>query len=523
MLAFSRYAHKYSWWIAALLILYGSINVIATFPLLSHTSDEPAHVSSGMQWWNDHQYTYEALHPPLARLMAASLLYWAGKDLSVTRGDISFWYQGADILHSHGTYELNLILMRLGVFPFYLISCLLVYGWSRKLFGVESALLSLLVYVTIPTLAAHAGLATTDMGNATMVMAAIMASLHWLKKPGFLSSMLAGGVIALMAATKISAIFYWPVAMTLMAIANYAAGWKFGSGARAFSIDMRHILWSAWVAIIFVLVLGAIYFFSYDEFFAGVQDVLRKRNVTWLFRPLRESVWYFFPVLYFFKTPLAFLCMNAMSVVRTIHDATTKTPHVERVFPLLGAVAIMAISMCGQVNLGVRHVLGIYPLLVVPAGYGLIWLWQQKDELCKPLLRIVMVALLLWQSYDFTRTFPDRLSYYNEAAMWYSSGTPATIAFDSDLDWGQDYLLLAKIIKQNNIKELYGCFWWGGFIRRMDETLKLAPKPCPNEPIHGWIAVGYGEKLWSPPGRFTWLEKYTPQKVGNTMLLYHID
>lgn len=516
------------WWVAWLLIGCGAVSIMGSYPLLSHTSDEPAHLAAGMEWWQFHRYTYEALHPPLARLLSASLLFWADKDLSLTNTDKFFFFQGADILQSPGSYGLHLILMRLPILSFYLISCLLVFSWSKSLFGVGAALLSLALYVTLPSVAAHAGLATTDMGNATMVMAGIMATLHWLKKPSIASSVLVGGVLALMVATKFSSLVYWPVAMLVIMLANEMARRFISADVQAFRIYFRHMAWALPVAVVFFLVIGVVYFFSYGDILDGIHSMLEKNkygHATWLFHKLEGGgVWFFFPVVYFFKTPLAFLSANLLSAGRSFSGVIRHGHPVERCFPVLAALSIMAMSMPSNINLGVRHVLGMYPLLAVPAGYGLLWLWQYKDEFCRPLIRALLVGLVLLQAADFVRSYPDRLSYYNQMGMWLADGRPERISFDSDYDWGQDYLFLAKELKKHDVKEIYNCFWWGGFTRNMDETLRVSQRGCPDGKVTGWFVISRAETLWSPPERFAWLQGYRPMaEVGKTLLLYHIE
>ncbi len=518
---------KNAWLIALLLVVFGAINIIETYPRLSHVFDEAPHVAAGMQWWNQHKYTYEPIHPPFARIMAASLLYFSGVDQSVTDTNQRFWEQGSDILHSHDAYTHNLILLRLGVLPFYIVSCLLVYCWSKQLFGIQSALVSLGVYVTLPTVAAHAGLATTDMGNETMVMAGIMAALHWLKKPNIFSSVLAGVVIALMVATKISAVFYWPIAMVMILITNYAFCYAGLSATRAFTIRVPHVGWSVIVGGAAFFVVGAVYFFSFDALFQGMKEIFYKNkygHATWLFHPLNNvGVWYYFPVVYFFKTPIAFLCSNILAGVRVTRSVIVQQQTVERLFPFVAAIAIFAVSMLSNINIGVRHVLGVYPLLAVPSGYGLLWLWQQRKLACKPLLQLLMVFLLLWQTNDFLSAFPDRISYYNQIGRWMTSDEPERISFDSDVDWGQGFLLLADTIKDRNIKELSTCFWLRGAIRRMDKTLGLSPAWCLDGKIQGWVAISRVEKLQYPE-KYEWLDGYQPvENVGNTIWLYHID
>jgi len=508
-----------AWWkhsgrVALLLVLFGAVNIIATYTQLSHTADESPHFTTGMQWWDRHEYNYEPLHPPLARLMGASIPYFSGITLPKYSGWGNYWNTGNNMFYSNGKYLQNLFMVRLGMLPFYLLSCALVYHWSRKLFGDQAALASLGLYVTLPTLAAHAGLLTTDMGGAAMLMAGIMASLRWLKKPDLFNSILAGATLGAMVAAKFSAAFYWPVSMFLMAVLNQLAAPE----ARAFTITKKHFLWAGVVALECFLILGSFYFFSFNELIQGFEDVLNKNkrgHATFLFHKLyNQGVWYFFPVLYLFKTPLAFLLANLVSMVLVVSDRKIS---VEILFPLVAALAVFAIGMPSNINIGLRHALSVYPLLAVPAGYGMLWLWRKNKA-----LKVLAALLIAFQLYDFMRFFPDRIQYYNQAALAYSGDRPEKIAYDSDLDWGQEYLLLAKAIKKHEIKELYGCFWYGGFLRRMNVTLGLQPMDCPAERVKGWIAVG-AAKL-QEDRNLHWLEQYEPvDKVGYTIRLYHID
>src|ERR1041385_1191334 len=65
--------------IAIVLVLLASVRIIGTYWVLSHTSDEPAHIGCGMEWLDLGSYTYEAQHPPLARVAAALGPYLMGR------------------------------------------------------------------------------------------------------------------------------------------------------------------------------------------------------------------------------------------------------------------------------------------------------------------------------------------------------------------------------------------------------------------------------------------------------------
>ena len=65
--------------------------IAATYDVFSITFDEPAHIAAGMQLLDKDEFTYEPLHPPLARVAAALGPYLAGYR-SQNGGDM--WIEG---------------------------------------------------------------------------------------------------------------------------------------------------------------------------------------------------------------------------------------------------------------------------------------------------------------------------------------------------------------------------------------------------------------------------------------------
>ena len=509
---------KYEGWIFTALLLLGLAGIISTYPYLSHVFDEAPHIGTGMEWWWKQRYLAEPLHPPFVRLMAASLLFFTGKYHVVQ--DITpeqFWWQGADIFYADGTYEWNVVLARLGVLPFYVVSCFLVHRWARALYGAVPALVSLALYVTLPTVSAHAGVAMTDMGYAAMFFAAVMACVYWLKNPTIKNTLLAGIMVALMVGSKYSSLVQFPAAMALIFIANYLAP------TRAFTLTKAHYQRAIIVVEIFLLTLLSLFFFSYQPLFDGLKQLYEKNkggHATWLFHHLYgQGVWYFFSVVLFFKTPIIFLAATLLSNLCIVHDLRRRQQNIERLFPLLAVLGLLLVSMTSNINIGVRHVLPVYPLLAVPCGYGLWWLWQRKNEA----LRALILLLFAWQSGEFIAWFPDRLAYYNEIGLRMTDGNPERISPDNDVDAGQGFGLLGEAIKRRNIHTLYGCFWLGGSVRRMEVSLHLSPQPCPTQKPSGWLAISRVE-LMLYPEKYSWLTPYKPvENVGRTLLLYHFD
>ncbi len=105
---------------------------------------------------------------------------------------------------------------------------------------------------------------------------------------------------------------------------------------------------------------------------------------------------------------------------------------------LLIPLAIIAIaSILSPLNIGVRHILPIYPLIYVAVGVigaRLIALHRR--------LRWIVLALVSILAIETCSVFPNYLSYFNVAVGGSRGG--ARILGDSNLDWGQDLPALAR-------------------------------------------------------------------------------
>ena len=86
----------------------------------------------------------------------------------------------------------------------------------------------------------------------------------------------------------------------------------------------------------------------------------------------------------------------------------------------------------------VRHILIVYPLFSIAAGFGAVSLWHHTAH--RRWARSATVLLLGWLVVTSVRAHPDYLPYFNELA----GSQPERILVDSDLDWGQDLLRLGR-------------------------------------------------------------------------------
>jgi hypothetical protein len=186
--------------------------------------------------------------------------------------------------------------------------------------------------------------------------------------------------------------------------------------------------------------------------------------------------------------------------------------------PLLTAL-ILLVNLPTSLNIGVRYMLPLFPVLALTAGIGAVWLWTRA--------RWAVVALLVSVAVSSALAHPDYLAYFNEFA-----GThPEHILVDSDLDWGQDMGRLAAELRRRNVAYLHmACLYTG------DDTRLGLPgwdSLEPYQPVPGWVAISYtmrenfGWMAAQQRGRsdlaFAWLDRYQPvARVGKSILLYYI-
>jgi hypothetical protein len=515
-----------------LLTAIGVGRIAATYHSVAQTSDETPNIACGMQYLDLGRYDYGAFHPPLARLAMAvgPYLYGARSQKLPDR-----WHEGNAVLYSAARYTRTLTLARLGILPFFLLACTVVWLWGRRLLGEWGALAPVFVFTNLPPVLAHAGVATMDMAIGAGVVTAFFSYMLWLENGTLRRSIFFGIGIALALLSKFSSVLLLPAGILTITLLNWP-----GRGVK------RN--W-AWIPVAFILIWGA-YRFSVGPMTEHVsRDALEQGGViAKIPRPVLHFVetvpvpapqildglwqvhnhvdaghtafllgqhsfhgwWYFFPVALAVKTPIAVLLLvlvGALAVTRK-----TRTPAV------LAAV-ILLINLPTSLNIGVRYMMPLFPLLALTAGIGAVWLWRRS--------RWIAAALLAWLAISSTSAHPDYLAYFNE----FAGAHPERILVDSDLDWGQDMNRLVAELRRRNVTYLHMATLYTGDDSRIG--LPAWDGLEPYQPVTGWVAVSqtmlqnYGWMVAQQKGRtdlaFSWLDGYQPvAKVGKSILLYRI-
>jgi hypothetical protein len=493
----------------------GVARIVSTYYVFSQTVDEPNHVASGMEWLDRGVYTVNPEQPPLGNVAVAFLPFLNGTRYPAAGGD---WVQvGNQILGYRDQYLRNLALARLGVLPFFALATAIVWVWSRRVFGSMTALVSILLFTTLPPILAHGGIATTDMALTGTFMVSMLTFIYF--RPTYQHSCLVGLTVALAVISKFSALaFVPPCGLGILAC------WWMMRQRKESEVSWGRIAGLAALAsaIVFIIIWGA-YRFSRQgwipapEFFTGI-NFLRLHNArghtSYLLGEIRQrGWWYFFPVALFVKTPVPFLILSGIGCAVLCNP---KGKNWRAFATATIAATLLLVCMTSNINIGIRHILPIYPPLAIVAGYGAVRLWSLSG-----VFRVGVIALLLWQVVGGARIHPDYLAYFNEFASTHAD----RVLVVSDLDWGQDLLRLADHLRGQKVTSIALAVHGTGDPGRVHMPAFRNLPPC--QPATGWIAASeMALKIGrdAPPyGGWEWLEDYEPRAmVGKSIRLYYI-
>lgn len=525
-------------WAAALtaIVLFGTIRVASTHRTFSATIDEPTHVASSYDWLFG-TYTVDPSHPPLQRILTAIPLWLDGVPYSPPLPDPVA--TGNAILHHDDRYGHNLQRARLGNLVLLIVATLTVAAWGRRAFSPSTGLVAAAIFICTPAILGHAGLATTDMALAATLPLSLFVLDRWLETPSTARSIALGVAIGAGLLSKFSFLLFFPVAAVVVLM------------VRRKSFTVR----AARTAVIAVAVAGIVLWSGY-RFETGTISGTNTNARFYLERtvpaPLRDAVlrmsetvpipaplfavgavlikfhddqghlacllgersdrgwWYYFPVLFFFKTPIPLMILIACGSGLMLHYAWRERS-LQSAVVLLIPVALMLSVMPSSINIGIRHILPIYAPLAIVAAYAVIAIWQRAT-----IGRPAVPLLLAWLVVGSTVAHPDYLAWFNE----FAGDEPGRIASDSNLDWGQDILRLKRVVRQEKIASLR-------FLSFTTVPLErhgiVAQDMKAWTPYTGWIALSETPyRMWGMSGEFDWLRHYKPRWIGKSIRLYYV-
>jgi len=600
--------------VCLLVLMFG----LAFFSMLgdANTMDELAHTPAGYSYIIKKDMRLNPEHPPLLKDLTG-LSIWLGS--KITNDPVYFpdkvkswthdlngqWDFGREFLfRNNNNADKIIFLARLPMLLIMIILGYYVFRWARELYGNTASLSALFLYSLSPAFIANGRLVTTDVVAAAAFFISIYYFIKWIQKQSKKNLIIAGLVFGLALLAKFSLVLLIPyfilitliwavikhnfikpiIGLALIGIIGMALVWPVyqfhtwnypaqrqiaDTEANLKTFGDRFlanpVIWASDKPILR----------PYAQFFTGLLMVIQRAsggNTTYFLGEISRTAWpYYFPFVFLIKVPLALLILLTIALIYSLSQIKETFRYkilrkigtlLKKYFTEFALLLFFAIywytSITSNLNIGVRHVLPVFPIIyILVSGQINKWLnsysgpflekiklnskkefkniktitWIQVTTYSKYTIIIILFA---WYAFGTIKIYPHFLSFFNESIGGPSQGYKYVT--DSNVDWGQDLKRLAEFVDENNIDKIYIDYFGGDDLNyRFGEKYQLWwGDKNPNElPLNSWLAVSatllqggrgvpdseYKEKT----GYYNWLNQYEPVTViGNSIFVYYI-
>jgi hypothetical protein len=482
---------------AALLMVILECELLFSVHQNSQTFDESAHIYSGYSYWKLGDFGINPEHPPLVKLEATLPLLPTGladpPPVPINFRAVS-GYGGILLLYSNDADSI-LFKARAAVSVFALTCALLVFLAGYEMFGAGAGLIALLVLVFEPNILANGALVGTDTGAACLVFGAVYAFYRYCKKPSILRLAVCCLAAGLALAAKHSAVLLLPMfgVLALFEILRRRSA-EDGTNEDRKRESLRLLGALAAIAIISVTILWSFYGFRYaarpggaqlnpttadylktlkehghfeadvlgfmeqhhllpEAYLFGMNDIveisLQGRPTFLLGHPYATGHWFYFPVLFVIKSTIGFMLLLLLTVAA--REIWRRQYRRELVFLLVPPLIWVVFAMRSKLDLGLRHILPVYPFLIVLAG-AVAWMLARRSRGWA----VVVAVLIAFHVFTSLHTYPNYLPYSNEAF----GGTSNTyrIASDANVGWESGLKMLKANLDSRHITHCWFAF-----------------------------------------------------------------
>jgi hypothetical protein len=529
----------------------------------SQVWDEGFELGSGYSYLKTGKLRFNIEQPPLAKVLAALPLLYLNPRLPVedpswiNKQDIEFGY--AFMYHTGVPADTMLMAARSSIIVLTAALGVLMAAWTSRRFGSGPALLAVALLAFDPNMLAHGHYATTDLGATFFIFAACLAWDAFLGSGRKLHLVLAGILLGFAVGTKFSALMLFPIYGLL-----YAMRWwqqRKGFSLLHFAGSFLAVAAIAYMAIVAVYMPEAKFFvpawamkrpgppletivdcrtllggvlcgagrvasLQANSFVHGLSNFAWHNSTGHLSYLLGKQSqtgwWYYFPVVFLVKTPIADLLLfsvlllsGLVAPVRNGFSAKLRSLPAAWVTILVPAIVYFGLSMMSRIDLGVRHLLPFYPFFFIALAAGFSALVKSRPPWTGGLL--IMVGVLLVA--ESLSACPDYLSFFNLVSGGTWQGPHYLL--DSNIDWGEDLKKLKVYMDAHPAPkyclEYFGTadpYYYGiehpGYVPRTNQPGERQNMDCMVA-----ISVTLLHDLYEAPDSFTWLRARKPvDRVG---------
>ncbi|WP_207493482.1 ArnT family glycosyltransferase [Aridibaculum aurantiacum] len=443
-----------------LLLAFLLLHTLASFYYISKqniTFDEPSYIEYSKRWLHGKPERIHNLDDSKSPVTAIS---WLPR---IVKQFINPNYQ----LNDYGRSDQESGRYMMILFSF--LAALYVYLWCRELYGVKGWVLPLLMLLFDPLYLAYSTLITTDLACGAFLVALLYHVRQYLltkSKLHFLSSALFTGIALV---TKQNMLFLVGLLPLLLFFFYVKTDVK---------LSLKNgILQSVLFTVIVLFVINIAFYFtgtfksfgSYHFVSNSFQSIQQQLAILhWLPVPVPGSYvqsidmlqrqaelgggleassykgvyllgeyksnggfWYYYLVLLFFKMPIGtmvIILISSVLLVKYFNWQSFRKQYQFLIVPILYYLIIL--SFFNKFQIGIRHLLLVYPLLFVGIGY----VFYRFTFLLKP-VRILVVVSVLFTFVSVASYYPDLIPYTNEFVA--DKKKVYKKIYDSSIDYGQ--------------------------------------------------------------------------------------
>jgi hypothetical protein len=509
----------------------------------SQTVDEAMHLAAGYSYLAEKDFRIEPQNPPLIKELLALPLFLSYR--LPFNPDPQHWRAadgyliGRDLLYnSTPSADRMLALTR---FPNLFLGTILVAligWWAYRLWGSRAALLALALASFEPNLVAHSSLVTTDIGVTLFIFLTVYLFWEYVNRPTWTFLVGTGISTGIALVAKYSAVLVIPI-IALLVAASFLTGSKPAVPLPKTwnSNKPRHKLLQAAAVLALILFVAlltippAYLFQGFQPWLSGFHQFLtlsQEGLPAFFFGEYSWHNWWgYFPLAFLIKTPVGSLVLVIISLV--FYRIGSPLGYRQALFLLLPVTLIFLAMTQAKTNIGLRHILPVYPFLFVLASR------TATLHLRRPSLALLLTGIpLACTAISSLRIAPHQLAYFNESVGGPEQGY--RYLSDSNLDWGQDLKGLKAYVDKEKLPIIYLSYfgtappsYYG--IRYQDVASKgsLGPPPpekVPTDAPRKILAISaYNLQDVSSPHDplFRWLWKREPvAKIGYSIFIYDL-
>jgi hypothetical protein len=537
----------------------------------SVTIDEVPHIGAGVSYLQKLDLRMNPEHPPLPKVLAALPLVSRGVHADYTHPSWSFsekffpaylgqWVFGEWLLEKWNEPKAVLMWARLPMLLLTLVLGGVVYAIGRRLGGTWGGLLCLTVYVSTPAFLAFGPLVHTDLAVTLFSLVSLWTFAKVWHEPSRKNALIFGLSLAGALLSKFTA----GVLFVAFVVSALSLRWRTVPEQPETKVEARRwrrlrwrttlkgILWAALFVYLFYFVFSwnqptdALYRIGSGPAALLLRRMLMPpflylRGVLWVLitssrptfllgRGYPHGVWFYFPIVFLLKSPLAFLGLLILSVAAALSRQWLGLANIG-VLPSdvrfhwrvlwVSLVVFTAVCMLSPLDISIRHFsvpLILLILLLAPLPRMQAEL-MGRSRAATAVGAGLVVALAASCLFTALRAYPYYMPYINALSL----GRPAyTLVNDSNVDWNQSLPEVRRFAEQHGMSKVhldeYG--FSGPSVWVPQAELWNCQKPT-DENAGKWVALS--ANLILDGHDCEWLMQYPHQPLaGGSMYAVHL-